>query len=141
TKSRILRSRVWIVAILLALACTARAQFSAQPPDQPPRGDEPLVENTWEQLSNDNVDALGHLALDMNPRRWKHAETEHFIIHFRRLTEAQKVKREVEYDLWFVAKTLGATKEQYKIKPHVFVFEDEIGRASCREGVYSAGGG
>jgi hypothetical protein len=31
----------------------------------------------------------------------------------------------VEYDLWFIAKTMGATKEQYSSKSHVFVFEDD----------------
>ncbi len=33
--------------------------------------------------------------------------------------------REIEYDLWFVATTLGATKAQYARKSHVFIFRDD----------------
>jgi hypothetical protein len=41
------------------------------------------------------------------------------------VTEARKVAREVEYDLWFVARMLGATPAQYRRKSHVFIFKDE----------------
>lgn len=67
----------------------------------------------------------GKTALEIAPDRWKHAETENFTLHYRRATEAQKVAREVEYDLWFVATTLGATKDRYTRKSHVYVFEDD----------------
>jgi hypothetical protein len=40
------------------------------------------------------------------------------------VTEAQKVAREVEYNLWYVASTLGATKDRYTKKSHVYIFED-----------------
>jgi hypothetical protein len=92
--------------------------------DEPPR-DVPLVEKSWQQLANTDVSALGRIALLINPTKWKHAETENFIIHYRRVTEAQKVVREIEYDIWFVAKTLGASKDRYQHKSHVYVFEDE----------------
>jgi hypothetical protein len=61
----------------------------------------------------------------MRPDDWKHAETDHFILHYRRMTEARKVAREVEFDLAFVANTLGATKEQYAKKSHIFIFQDQ----------------
>jgi len=93
--------------------------------DQPPARDIPLVEKPWDQLSNKEVGEDGEKALQIKPERWKHAETDNFIIHYRRATEAHKVVREIEYDLWFVAKTLGATPAQYRRKSHVFVFEDE----------------
>lgn len=92
---------------------------------QPPPRDIPLVEKKWEELSDHEVGKEGQKALAIKPERWKHAETENFIIHFRRVTEARKVVREIEFDLWFVAKTLGATPSQYRRKSHVFVFEDE----------------
>jgi hypothetical protein len=84
-----------------------------------------LVETTWEKLSNKVVDPLAEKALKSGVQKWRHAETDNFIIHYRRVTEAQKVAREIEYDLWFVANTLGATKEQYAKKSHVFVFQNE----------------
>lgn len=71
------------------------------------------------------MDELGTQALSIKPEKWRHAETENFIVHFQRVTEAKIVVREIEYDLWYVATTLGANKEQYRKKSHVFVFEDE----------------
>jgi hypothetical protein len=89
----------------------------------PPR-EVPLVEKKFEQLSNQQISKPGQQALEINPAKWKHAETDNFIIHYRRATEAQKIVREVDYDLWFVATTLGATRDRYSKKSHVYVFED-----------------
>ena len=96
--------------------------FSANP--QPPR-QVPLVEKKLEQLSEQRLSEDGRKALAIKPENWKHAETDNFIVHYRRATEAQKVVREVEYDLWFVATTLGATRDRYSKKSHVYVFQDE----------------
>lgn len=117
-----------MVILLLAQAAPLRAQspFSSPPQstDLPPR-EVKLVDKKWEALTNHRVGANGQKALAINPSKWKHAETDNFIIHYRRVTEADKVAREIEYDLWFVAKSLGAKKEQYQSKSHVYVFEDE----------------
>ncbi len=104
----------------------AQSPFGSPIPstDQPPR-DVKLVEKKWEALTNRRVGPNGQKALAINPSKWKHAETDNFIIHYRRVTEAEKAARETEYDLWFVANSLGATKEQYQSKSHVYVFEDE----------------
>src|SRR2546423_1249603 len=112
------KARVFQI-VFLALAIAA-----ARGDDLPPR-EVPLVEKKWDDLANHDVSANGTLALAMAPQKWKHAETDHFIIHFRRATEAHKVAREIEYDIWFVAKSLGAKPEQYKRKSHVYVFEDD----------------
>jgi len=106
---------LWLAAPLLALA-----QMNAPTPPQ----SAPLAEKAWNALSDQEVSPLGMKALAINPQKWRHAETEHFIIHFRRMTEAQKVAREVEFDLWFVAKTLQAPPERYAKKSNVYVFED-----------------
>ena len=83
------------------------------------------MEKPFDQLSDQKIDDLGRKALAIRPEDWKSAETEHFILHYRRVTEAQKVAREVEYDMWFSATTLGARKEQYAGKSHVFIFQDQ----------------
>ena len=91
--------------------------------DQAPR-DVRFVEKKLEELSNTTT-TDSQVALAIKPEKWRHAETENFIYHYRRVTEAQKVVHEIEYHLWFVAKTLGASKERYLRKSHVFIFEDE----------------
>ena len=93
-------------------------------PGQPPR-DFRLTEKKFEQLANQDFDDLGTKALAIAPTKWKHAETDNFIIHYRRVTEAQRVVREIEFDLWFVAQSLGVGKDRYSKKSHVFIFQDE----------------
>ena len=87
--------------------------------------DMPLMEKMAEQITSKVSSPMGLKAMAIAPEKWKHAETEHFIIHYRRVTEAQRVVREIEYTLWFVAQSLGATKERYAKKSHVYVFQDE----------------
>ncbi len=84
----------------------------------------PLRQKSWATLSNGNISNLGSQALAMNPRGWYHGETENFIIHYRNFSDALQIAREIEFDLWYVAKTLGATREQYARKSHVYVFQD-----------------
>ena len=98
---------------------------SSLQPNAPPSRDIPLVEKKFEDLSNKTISGDGRKALDIAPDKWKHAETDNFILHYRRVTEAQKVAREVEYNLWYVATTLNATKDKYQKKSHVYIFEDE----------------
>jgi len=76
-------------------------------------------------LSNKEISYLGSQALAMNPRAWYHGETENFVIHYRNFSDALQIAREIEFDLWYVAKTLGATKGQYARKSHVYVFADD----------------
>lgn len=83
-----------------------------------------MVEKPFGQLSNQNFGDLGQKALNIRPDAWKHAETDHFILHYRRETEAKKVAREIEFDIAFVATALGATPDRYQTKSHVFIFED-----------------
>lgn len=71
------------------------------------------------------VSPLGANALSIKPEQWRHAETENFILHFRRVGDASAVAREIEFHLWFVAKELGARKEQYARQSHVYIFKDE----------------
>ena len=84
-----------------------------------------MRQKTWELLANKNVSYLGSQALSMNPRGWYHGETENFILHYRNFSDALQIAREIEFDLWYVAKTLGASKEQYARKSHVYVFQDD----------------
>jgi len=81
-----------------------------------------LAPVAFEALSGQALSPLGEKALAMDPKKWRHAETEHFIIHFRRATEAQRAVREVEYTLWYTARVLGAPPERYAKKSHVYIF-------------------
>ncbi|MFL6569563.1 MAG: hypothetical protein ACJ8LI_10370 [Chthoniobacterales bacterium] len=91
----------------------------------PPPAGTPMRQLTWETIANREVSLRGANALAINPRAWYHGETENFILHYRVFSDALQIAREIEFDLWLVAKTLGAGKEQYARKSHVFVFADD----------------
>jgi len=90
----------------------------------PPLG-APMRQKTWETIANRDTSLLGNQALAMNPRGWYHGETENFVLHYRNFSDALQIAREIEFDLWYVARTLGATREQYARKSHVYVFQDD----------------
>ena len=112
------RPEAWQGAALL------KPSTPAPSPNIAPK-DVKLVEKKLEELSDNSPSGDGQKALAIDSPKWKHAETDNFILHYRRVTEAAKVAREVEYDLWYVATTLGAGKDRYSRKSHVYVFEDE----------------
>ena len=106
------------------LASSAAAE-SHTPASTPPPRNVPLVQKAWAQLSDATVSLAGAAALEIKPEQWRHAETENFILHFRRVGDANAVAREIEFHLWFVAKELGATRDQYARKSHAYIFKDE----------------
>ncbi len=132
---------VWAVLAFGAATCCAQWPFSSPAPAGTPfsgftdlngpgadsGGDQDvtLVEKPFNQLSDQRIGDFGAKALAIRPDEWKNAETDHFIIHYRRVTEAKRVAREVEFDINFVAAQLGAKPEQYQRKSHVFIFEDD----------------
>ena len=111
------------LSFLLCFAALAAGVFALNE-DQPPR-ETRLVEKKLEQLADQDTESLGVKALAIAPTKWKHAETENFFVHYRRVTEAQRVVREIEYDLWCIARTLGAPRDRYRSKSHVYIFQDE----------------
>jgi hypothetical protein len=91
----------------------------------PPPYDVALRQERWEQLADHAISPDGEKALPLRPEHWRHGETENFILHYRSLSDALQIAREIEFDLWYVAQTLGATPPQYSRKSHVYVFQDE----------------
>jgi hypothetical protein len=116
--------RLWLsVFVILSSFVIRHSSFSA-PTAEPPRETKFVEVQPGMAVGQPESDEA-RAALAIRPEKWKTAETDNFIIHYRRVTEAQKVAREVEFNLWFVAQSLGAKPESYARKSHVFVFEDE----------------
>lgn len=111
---------VWLCALLGGLLAIAPAGAQDRPPT--PR---PFEQKAFETLSDVRLSTHGAKALSFRPERWLHGETENFVIHYRRITEAKRVGLEIEYHLWYVARALAAAPERYQRKSHVFIFEDE----------------
>ena len=84
-----------------------------------------LVEKPWEQITDKQLFEPGKIALGENPSKWHHAETEHFVIHFHKRIDAQKVARQAEFYYEQVKRDLMADKDRFDRKNHVFLFEKE----------------
>jgi len=123
----LIRQRLVIGIVAISVFCAAGfSLFSAnQSNATPPPIGAPMRQVSWDQLSNRDISSRGAEALAMNPHNWFHGETEDFIIHYRTFSDALQIAREIEFDLWYVARTLGATKEQYARKSHVYLFRDD----------------
>lgn len=108
---------------VLAIVCLLGGSLQAAEEDKPPPREIPFETIEWSVKDDDRVSEVGKLALGISAGDWKHCQTEHFIVHFRRQTEARRVARQIEFDLWFVAKALGFKKKDYEGQSHVYVFE------------------
>jgi hypothetical protein len=85
--------------------------------------DTPLVEKPWEQITDKQLFEHGKTALGQNPAKWHHGETEHFVIHFHKRIDAQKVARQAEFYYDQVKKDLQVEKDRFDRKSHIFLFE------------------
>lgn len=107
------------------IAPAAAASSTPAPRSTPPPYDVALRQEPWEKLSDQEISRVGQEALAIRPQQWRHGETENFIFHYRGLSDALQIAREIEFDLWYVAQSLGASKADYTKKSHVYVFADE----------------
>lgn len=101
------------------------ASPSLAPVSTPPPYDVALRQEPWEKLPDRQTSRVGQQALALRPQQWRHGETENFIFHYRGLSDALQVAREIEFDLWYVANSLGAETADYTKESHVYFFADE----------------
>ena len=80
----------------------------------------------WRDLSDREVSAAGREALQIHRDLWKHAETEHFVYHFRDVKEAETVYVHAEAYYGWVKDMFGVREEPSKAKCHVYIFEDKV---------------
>lgn len=78
-----------------------------------------------DRLSDRGFTALAQRALAVRAADWKHAETEHFILHFFDAGTAAAVSVEVEFYYRVIAAELGRDTALWERKAHVFLFHEE----------------
>ena len=85
----------------------------------------PVKAVDWNDLKDRNVSADGRTALQMNRDAWKHAETEHFIYHFRDEKQAETVLVHAEAYYQWIKDVFGVASDPSKVKCQVYIFEDK----------------
>jgi hypothetical protein len=81
-----------------------------------------LVEREFSDLSDKTLGPRARLALETEKIKWRHGETEHFVYHFQRLTEAQKLARQAEFYYEKIQDDLAATSDLLSGKSHLILF-------------------
>ena len=82
-----------------------------------------LVEKSWAQLSDKEVSDWSEVALTINPTKWKHGETEHFVIHYFRYGQLIATRSEKFYDR--IREFFGNRPDQLPgHKSHIFAFHE-----------------
>ena len=74
-------------------------------------------------LSQRDPNPLGEKALAIHPDEWKHAETDHFIYHFRHSYVAAPISVEAEFHYRVSAQELEREQPPGDIKSHIYIFE------------------
>jgi len=64
----------------------------------------------------------GPTALAMPKMNWKHAQTDHFVVHYERKIFARKVARMAEFFYDYIAEDLDATEDRVDGRSHIFIF-------------------
>ena len=83
------------------------------------------VDKPFTELSRQEVSDWGTLALRISEKDWKHAESEHFIVHYQVSDVKDRLIRDAEFYYWKLRRDFKATQELVNHKSHLFVFQDD----------------
>ncbi|MDP8217902.1 MAG: hypothetical protein P9M03_04160 [Candidatus Theseobacter exili] len=74
----------------------------------------------------DTLTLFGKSALNLPEIKWKHARTDHFVIHYQKTIYARKVARMAEFFYAYIPDDLGGDiKDRVKGRSHIFIFKDK----------------
>jgi hypothetical protein len=114
----------FLSAFLLPTFSFASATLAQAPTPTP--GLNALPEVEFSRLSQRDPNPLGEKALAINPKQWKHGETEHFIYHFADSSVATPVSVEAEFHYRVVAKELQREQPAGDTKSHIYIFQTAV---------------
>lgn len=85
------------------------------------------VADTLEEIDTFDRAALtprGRETLEWPGIRWRHAQTEHFVLHFERKIFAQKVARMAEFLYRYISDDLSGPEDRVRGRSHIFIFRN-----------------
>jgi hypothetical protein len=117
-----MRSPAKFLSTLFLLTITLGPIALSQAPT-PATGLNALPEVEFLRLSQRDPNPLGEKALAINPKQWKHGETEHFIYHFVDSFVVTPLSVEAEFHYRVVAKELRRDQPAGDTKSHIYIFQ------------------
>lgn len=114
---RLLRCLLFSAFLLLAATGVIAAELASV------SGLNSLPAVAWSELSHRDLTPLGSKALSIRADDWKHAETAHFIYHYRQSHVATPISVEAEFHYRVIMKELGREEAAGGEKAHIYIFE------------------
>lgn len=114
--------RLIFVLLAVAAAVYAAGVGAAPPAGQGPDRDARMVECAADAFDRTNLLQQGEVALAAKEFKWKHAQTEHFTLHYESAIFAQKVGRMAEFFYDYISADLQVTNDLRKGRSHIFIF-------------------
>jgi hypothetical protein len=111
----------FLTALFLFAIAAVPSAFSQSPAAT--AGLNALPEVEFSRLSQRDPNPLGEKALAINPKQWKHGETEHFIYHFIDSFVVTPISSEAEFHYRVVAKELRREPPAGDTKSHLYIFQ------------------
>jgi hypothetical protein len=84
-----------------------------------------LTDTPFEKLSHQEVTKYSEKALRIQTSKWKHTESEHFILHYQVWDVRDRLMKEAEFYYWKIKHDLSLTNEIITHKSHIYIFENE----------------
>lgn len=84
-----------------------------------------ISDTPFEKLSHQTLSEWGQKALKIQEKQWKHAESEHFIIHYPLIDVRDRFIKEAEFYYWKIKNDLKVSQDLVDHKSHIYVFVDE----------------
>lgn len=110
--------RIWIVWCWLVMVAAA----GAAPPG---RDREEMQEITAEQMDQTLMTPLAKRLLPAPEFKWRHAQTEHFVVHYENGIFAAKVARMAEFFYTYISADLQGASDRMKARSHIYIFRNE----------------
>ncbi len=86
------------------------------------REDMPFVEVPADQMDLRAITPTGRRCLTAGLVEWKHAQTDHFVVHYERRDFARHVARLAEFLYQYMATELNAGEDRLTGRSHIFIF-------------------
>ena len=84
-----------------------------------------VQEKAFEELSHQWVSEYAEKALRIQAEKWKHAESDRFIIHYYLPDIRDRLVREAEFYYFKIKQDLKLGEDVVPYKSHIFLFQDE----------------
>ncbi|MBU0677430.1 MAG: hypothetical protein KJ626_04870 [Verrucomicrobia bacterium] len=107
-------------------AAAVAASLDRDSPDISPKSGS----DVWNEVSADRMDTKelsdrGKEAMSMPGLKWRHAQTDHFVVHYEHGIFARKVARMAEFYYDFISQDLKCKKDLLAGRSHIYIFRTE----------------